>query len=50
MGPHDLNVAMSMFGRLNVGTARQMLDFHNNRALAARPTGTAAVRSRLKVG
>jgi uncharacterized protein (DUF2336 family) len=50
MGPHDLNVAMSMFGRLNIGTARQMLDFHNSRALAARPAGVAALRNRLKAG
>jgi len=45
--PHDLNVAMSMFGRLNTGTARQMLDFYNRRALEATSSGVTALRSRL---
>ncbi len=35
MSPHDFDMAMSTFARLNVGTARQMLDYHNHQRVKA---------------
>ncbi len=32
MAPHDLDEALASFGRLNVGTARKVLGFYNQRA------------------